>query len=85
MTDRTFQQRLSSASSAVAHGVIGLVREMIPVALFFFVAFFLIFLIFKLLDPKYSIEFSAFTRAAVAAQILSKIAAQLGAIQVPLR
>jgi hypothetical protein len=46
---------------------------MVPVVLFFFVAFFLIFFIFKLLSPKYSIDFSAFTKAAVAALIVGKV------------
>jgi hypothetical protein len=54
---------------------------MVPVVLFFFVAFFLIFFIFKLLSPKYSIDFSAFTKAAVAALILGKVALLLNLAQ----
>ena len=54
---------------------------MVPVVLFFFVAFFLIFFIFKLLSPKYSIDFSAFTRAAVAALILGKVSLLLNLTQ----
>jgi hypothetical protein len=37
---------------------------MAPVVLFFFVAFGLIFLLFKLFASQYSIEFSAFSKAA---------------------
>ena len=47
MATRTFQERLSSASAAITHGTIALVRAMVPIVLFFFVAFFLIFLIFR--------------------------------------
>jgi hypothetical protein len=72
--NRTLWERLSTAPAAISAGLMGLVREMVPVVLFFFVAFFLIFLIFKLLSPKYSIDFSAFTRAAVAALVLGKVA-----------
>ena len=72
--NRTLRERLSTATAAISAGLIDLVREMVPVVLFFFVAFFLIFFIFKLLSPKYSIDFSAFTKAAVAALILGKVA-----------
>lgn len=48
-------------------------REMAPVVLFFFVAFFLIFLIVKFFAAKYSIEFSAVSKAALAALILGKV------------
>jgi hypothetical protein len=71
--NRTLRERLSTAPTAISAGLIGLVREMVPVVLFFFVAFFLIFLIFRLLSPKYSIDFSAFTKAAIAALILGKV------------
>jgi hypothetical protein len=46
---------------------------MAPVVLFFFVAFLLIFLTFKLFAAKYSIEFAAVSKAAVAALILGKV------------
>src|SRR5438067_13472438 len=46
---------------------------MAPKVLFFFVAFMLIFLLFKLFVAQYSIEFSAFTKAAVAALIMGKL------------
>ena len=74
--NRTLRERLSTATAAISAGLIDLVREMVPVVLFFFVAFFLIFFIFKLLSPKYSIDFSAFTKAAVAALILGKPASR---------
>ena len=74
MATRTFQERLSSASAAITHGTIALVRAMVPIVLFFFVAFFLIFLIFKLFAAPYSVEFSAFSKAAIAALIVGRIA-----------
>jgi hypothetical protein len=74
MSARTFQERLSSASAAIAHGTIALVRAMVPIVLFFFVAFFLIFLIFKLIAAPYTVEFSAFGKAAIAALIVGRIA-----------
>ena len=53
--------------------LVGLFREMAPVVLFFFIAFLLIAVMFKLLVAQYAIEFSAFTKAAVAALILGKV------------
>ena len=50
-----------------------LVRALAPVILFFFVAFLLIFLIFQLFGEQYSIEFSALSKAAVAALVLGKL------------
>lgn len=79
--NRTLRERLSTAPTAIWAGLIGLVRELVPVVLFFFVAFFLIFLIFRLLSPKYSIDFSAFTKAAVASLILGKVALLLNLAQ----
>ncbi len=73
MTDRTFRERLSTAAVAIAHGLSGLVRELAPVVLFFFIAFLLIFLVFKFFAAKYSIEFSAVSKAALAALILGKV------------
>lgn len=55
----------------------GLFREMAPKVLFFFIAFLLIFLLFKLFVAEYSIEFSAFTTAAAAALILAKLVSLL--------
>jgi hypothetical protein len=60
-----------------------LFHELAPKVLFFFVALMLIFVLFKLFVAQYSIEFSAFTKAAVAALLLGKIVplmdwAQLG-------
>jgi hypothetical protein len=65
--------RLSTVSASIESGVLGLVREMVPVVLFFFIAFLLIFMMFKLFVSQYEIEFSAFTRAAIAALILGKV------------
>jgi hypothetical protein len=44
------------------------------IVLFFFVAFFLIFLIFRLFAAPYSIEFSAFSKAAIATLVVGRIA-----------
>jgi hypothetical protein len=66
---RTFRERASTVVAAIR----GLVREMAPIVLFFFVAFLLIFLMFKLFASRYSIEFSAVSKAAVAALILGKV------------
>jgi hypothetical protein len=71
--NRTFRERLSTVSAAITGGLISLVREVAPVVLFFFVALILIFLLFKLFVSQYSIEFSAFSKAAVAALILGKV------------
>lgn len=67
------RSRLSTVSASIEGGVLGLVREMVPVVLFFFIAFLLIFMMFKLFVSQYEIEFSAFTRAAIAALILGKV------------
>jgi hypothetical protein len=55
------------------HRPTDLVRALVPIILFFFVAFLLIFLIFQLFGEQYSIEFSALSKAAVAALVLGKL------------
>jgi len=50
-----------------------LLRDIAPKVLFFFVAFLVIFLLFKLFVAQYSVQYTAFTRAAVAALILGKV------------
>jgi hypothetical protein len=69
----SFQDRLGRVPTAAGRVATDLVREMAPKVLFFFVAFMVIFLLFKLFVAQYSIEFSAFTKAAVAALILRKV------------
>jgi len=59
----------ATSASRLTH----LVRALAPVILFFFVAFLLIFLIFQLFGEQYSIEFSALSKAAVAALVLGKL------------
>ncbi len=71
--NHSFRERLSPTFSSITGGLAGLVREVVPVVLFFFIAFLLIFVLFKLFVSQYSIEFSAFTKAAVAALILGKV------------
>jgi len=71
--NRSLREQVSTAFAAITGGLIGLVREMVPIVLFFFITFGLIFLLFKLFVSQYSIEFSAFSKAAVAALILAKV------------
>lgn len=68
-----FQRRLTTAWAAVTRWTPGLIREMAPVVLFFFIAFLLIFLLLKLFVSQYSIEFYAFSKAAIAALIVGKV------------
>jgi len=56
---------------------VGLFNEMAPIVLFFFIAFLLIAVMFKLFVARYEIEFSAFSKAAIAALILGKVIALL--------
>jgi hypothetical protein len=46
--NHTFRGRLSTVSTSIEGGLLGLIREMMPVVLFFFIAFLLIFVMFKL-------------------------------------
>ena len=62
---------------AIKRFFVGLFDEMAPVILFFFIAFLLIAVMFKLFVSQYQIEFSAFTKAAIAALILGKVVALL--------
>jgi hypothetical protein len=75
--NRSLRERLSTVSASIEGGLIGLIREMAPIVLFFFVAFLLIFLMFKLFVSQYAIEFSAFTKAAIGAMIIGKVIALL--------
>lgn len=58
-----------------------LFRDMAPKIVFFFSAFGLLFLLFKLFVAQYSIEYSAFAKAAVAALILGKVVPLLDWVQ----
>jgi len=53
--------------------LINLYHEMAPPVLFFFIAFMLIGVMFKLFVTQYSVQFTAFSRAAVAALIIGKV------------
>jgi fumarate reductase subunit D len=68
----TLRQRLKTASAAVSRRLSGLIREMAPPVLFFFIALMMLFLLFKLFVAQYEIEFYAFGKAAVGALILGK-------------
>jgi len=69
----SFQDRLKHAPAATGKLLTELFREMAPKVLFFFGAFGVLFLLFKLFVAQYSIEYSAFAKAAVAALILGKV------------
>ena len=73
MRNLPLQERFKRVPAATARLATNLFRELAPKVLFFFVSFMLIFLLFKLFVAQYSIEFSAFTKAAVAALILGKV------------
>jgi hypothetical protein len=69
----TSPKRSSIVFGTISDRLIGLLREMAPVVLFFFIAFLLIFVLFKLFVSQYAIEFSALGRAAVTALIVAKV------------
>jgi hypothetical protein len=69
----SFQDRLRSVPAATGRVASELFRDIAPKVLFFFTAFMLIFLLFKLFVAQYAIEFSAFSKAAVGALILGKV------------
>jgi hypothetical protein len=78
---RSFLNILTSGAAATGTWAVELIRETAPKVAFFFVAFLLIFLMFKLFVAQYSIEFSAFTKAAAGALILGKVIALLDRAQ----
>ena len=69
----TIREEVAHAPTTIVHAVIGLVREMAPVVLFFFVAFGLIGLLYKLFVAHMRSNSRAFSRAAIAALILGKV------------
>lgn len=70
---KQLSQAVVSAAAATGRRATGLFLETAPTIAFFFAAFMAIFLLFKLFVAQYSIEFSAFTKAAVAALVLGKL------------
>jgi hypothetical protein len=72
--NRTFQRRLTTGPVAVARWLIREFLEILPAVLFFFVALIVILVLLKLFVSQYSIEFYAFSKAAVGALILGKVA-----------
>jgi hypothetical protein len=78
---RSFLDVLKSGAVATGSWAVELFREIAPKVAFFFVVFLLIFLMFKLFVAQYSIEFSAFTKASVAALILGKVIALLDRVE----
>lgn len=71
--NRIYQRQLSNGSAAVARWVTGEFLEILPTVLFFFIALMVMLALFKLFVSQYSIEFYAFSRAAVGALIMGKV------------
>ena len=71
--NRIYRQRLTNGSAAVARWVTGELLKMLPAVLFFFVALMMILALLKLFVSQYSIEFYAFSKAAVGALIMGKV------------
>jgi fumarate reductase subunit D len=71
--NRIYQQRLSHGATAVARWTAGEFLEILPAVLFFFIALMVILAMLKLFISQYSIEFYAFSRAAIGALILGKV------------
>jgi len=70
----SLHDRMRKAPAATERFAADLFRELAPKVLFFFVAFLLIFLLFRLFVQDYSpVTFPAFTRAALGALILGKV------------
>jgi fumarate reductase subunit D len=69
----TIQNKAEALPGAVARGIAGLIREMLPPVAFFFIALMLIYTALKLLALQYDVHFIAFARAAIGAVILGKI------------
>ncbi|HUN58676.1 MAG TPA: hypothetical protein VMU41_11215 [Candidatus Binataceae bacterium] len=69
----TIEDKAVAMPGAVARGIEGLIREMLPPVTFFFVALMLIYTALKLLALQYDVHFIAFARAAIGAVILGKI------------
>jgi len=67
------QQSIKNAPAATGHFVAELLRDIVPKVLFFFAVFMVLFLLFKLFVVQYSVAYSAFAKAAVAALILGKV------------
>jgi hypothetical protein len=58
---------------SIKRSLVGLFHEMAPTVLFFFIAFMLMGVLFKLFVARYQIEFSAFAKAAIAALVVGKV------------
>jgi len=69
----TIEDKAEAVPGAVARGIAGLIREMLPPVAFFFIALMLILTAVKLLALQYDIHFVAFARAAIGAVVLGKI------------
>jgi hypothetical protein len=71
--DESPHDRRHSPAAGIGRVAAALFREMAPKILFFFIAFMILFVLYKLFVAQYSITYTAFTRAAVAALILGKV------------
>jgi hypothetical protein len=71
--NRIYQQRLTNGSAAVARWATGEFLKLLPAVIFFFIALMVILALLKLFVSQYSIEFYAFSKAAVGALIMGKV------------
>jgi fumarate reductase subunit D len=70
---RTNMPRLSAGMAGAARWTVDEFIRMLPAVIFFFAALMVILLLLKLFIEQYSIEFYAFSKAAVGALILAKV------------
>jgi hypothetical protein len=71
--NRTSRQWLAHGAAVVARWAAGEFLEILPAVLFFFIALMVVLAMLKLFMSQYSIEFYAFSRAAIGALILGKV------------
>ena len=71
--ERTNMQRLAAGMASAARLVADEAIRMLPSVIFFFAALMVILLLLKLFIEQYSIQFYAFSKAAVGALILAKV------------
>lgn len=67
------EQSSTSPLATARRLAVDLLRELVPTVLFFFSVFIVIFVLFKLFVAQYSIEYTAFSKAAIGALILGKV------------
>jgi fumarate reductase subunit D len=71
--NRTSQEWLAQGAASVARRAAGEFLAILPAVLFFFIALMVVLVMLKLFISEYSIEFYAFSKAAIGALILGKV------------